>query len=445
MRNIGFNYLETCFKKLRNKAFGGSASNVFKGMKTLAIGSGAAKIIGIAAIPVLTRLYSPEDFGVLAIFTAITTMLAPVITLRYVLALPLPRHDGLAFNLLMLSVGLMLVICFFVNILLWKFGEFILPIFSMEVLIPFWWLISLGLLATVSYEMLSLWATRKRNYRAISRTKIWQSVLGSSTKIVLGVVGLNPLGILIGQILKQGGGVGSLFRIFNEDFKRNWRYLRWSRVRKLAWLYRGFPVYRVPSQLLLVFTQQAPMLFSAIVFNAEVTGQLSLALMVLVLPLNLIGSSVGKALYAESASLGIKQAKKIYQIAKDVQKKLLIISIPIGIFLFIFGEIIFKLAFGAAWEQAGEFVSILSFYVVFQFTSSPLMQLMNILSNQSAFLLINIVRATLVAITFYLAYMFKLSPWEFVVSYSVLMTGFYIYMSFYIMRSVYNAGIETKE
>ncbi|MCH4811975.1 lipopolysaccharide biosynthesis protein [Vreelandella neptunia] len=432
-------------KKILQKAFGGSASNVFKGMKTLAIGSGIAKIIGILAIPILTRLYSPEDFGVLAIFTAIITMLAPIITLRYVLALPLPRHDGMAFNLLIFSACLMLFTCLIVTIFLWVFGGFILPIFSMEVLIPWWWLISLGILGTVSYEMLTLWATRKRDYRAISKTNIGQSILGSFTKLLLGVLGIHPFGLLMGQLVNQSGGSGSLLKTYNNDFKKNWRHLRWSRMRKMAWVHRGFPIYRVPSQFLLIFCQQAPLFFAAIVFSSEVTGQLSLALMALVLPLSLIGGSMGKALYAESAALGIKEAAKIHEMAKDVQKKLLIVSIPAGLFLFFLGETVFTLAFGDEWIQAGQFASVLSFYIVFQFTSAPLMQLMNLLANQAAFLLINATRAVLIVLTFYLVYVFDLSPHEFVVSYSFLMSCFYIYISFYIMRSVYKAGLKSSK
>ena len=91
--------------KLGKRLFGGASGGVFRGMLVLATGSGIGKIIGIAAIPILTRIYAPEDFGVLAVFTALVTIHAPLVTLRYVLALPLPRHDGVAFNLLVLSTG----------------------------------------------------------------------------------------------------------------------------------------------------------------------------------------------------------------------------------------------------------------------------------------------------------------------------------------------------
>lgn len=422
--------------KVCNKVFGGSASSVFKGMATLALGSGVARLIGIAAIPFLTRLYNPEDFGVLAVFSALILIVAPLLTFRYVLALPLPRHDGMAFNLLVLSVSLMLATSLLVTVLLWTFGEPLLGLFSMEVLAPWWWLIVLGLVATAIYEALSLWATRKRSYRVIASTNIWQSILGSITKALLGLLALKPLGLLIGQVVTQGSGSLKFISFFSEDFKVNYRYLRWSRLRKIAWHHRGFPIYRVPSQFLMVMSAQSPFLFSAALFGSHVTGQLSLALMALAMPVSLIGGSMGKALYAETASLGVNQSKKIYKMAKDVQIKLLLISIPAGLFLFILGERIFVLMFGSEWEQAGAFASMLSFYIIFQFTSAPLMQLLNLFGNQAIFLMINLVRFFSVFCVYFFVYLFNASSQVFVIMYSLLMAVFYIYISLFIMKTI---------
>src|SRR5690606_12731715 len=97
------------------------ASAVFKGMITLALGSGGARLIGLAAIPLLSRLYSPEDFGLLAVFSSMVLILAPLVSLRYVLALPLPRRDGTALNLLALSMACIFLGSALVGVLLGVF------------------------------------------------------------------------------------------------------------------------------------------------------------------------------------------------------------------------------------------------------------------------------------------------------------------------------------
>src|SRR5690554_1101704 len=326
MRDKSLPALPEAFRKLLIKAFGGSASNVFKGMATLALGSSIAKLIGIAAIPILTRLYSPEDFGVLAVFTALISILAPLLTLRYVLSLPLPRHDGMALNLLALSVGLMLLTLTLVAIILWAFGESILTAVSMDVLVPWWWLVILGLFATACYEMLTLWATRKRSYSVISKTSVWQSFTGSFAKIALGLLALKPFGLLFGQVIAQGGGVGVLLKDFNNDFKRNWRHVRWSRMRKGAWQHRGFPFFRVPSQFFLIAAQQMPLLFVATFYGVAVAGQLAVAKMLVSMPVKFISGSLTKAAYGELASIGKNNIIEMRAIFNDVTKKLFILS-----------------------------------------------------------------------------------------------------------------------
>src|SRR5690554_1776955 len=118
--------------RISARLFSGASGGVFRGMLTLALGSGIGRLIGIALIPVLTRIYTPDDFGVLAVYTALVAILAPLVTLRYVLALPLPRHDGMALNLLALSTLLMLALTTVVGLALLFGGAPLLSVFSME-------------------------------------------------------------------------------------------------------------------------------------------------------------------------------------------------------------------------------------------------------------------------------------------------------------------------
>lgn len=148
-------------------------------MFTLALGSGIGRAIGVLSIPILTRIYTPDDYGVLSVFTALVFMLVPVLTLRYVTAVPLPRQEGTAMNLMVLSAVLMLASVLFFTLVLLFFAEPLLSLISMEALAPWWWLIVLGMLATACYEIMTAWGTRRRGYRTIARTQVVQSVVGA--------------------------------------------------------------------------------------------------------------------------------------------------------------------------------------------------------------------------------------------------------------------------
>jgi O-antigen/teichoic acid export membrane protein len=387
-------------KWLKDCAFSGQAGAVFRGMATLAAGNVAARVIGIAAIPVLTRLYSPEDFGALAVFTSLISVLAPIITLRYVLAVPLPRRDGMAINLLALSSGLMLLMVLIVGLGLCAFGPHLLGLFSMEVLAPYWWLIILGLIGGSGYEMLSLWATRRRAYKSIAQTTAVQSLLGNLTKLGFGFLAIKPLGLLIGHVVSSGGGITSLWLRFRADFATNRRFISISRIKLLAGRYRHFPMYRLPSQSLLALSMHAPLLLTAVIYDAQTTGQLGLAFMAMAIPMNLIGHSMSGAYYAEASKIGKRHPRKLRAITKSVIKSLFFASIFPAMLLFLIGEWMFIFLFGADWSQAGAFASILSLYLMTQFMSAPIVRIFSVLDKEKMFLFINLQRAILIGIAF---------------------------------------------
>jgi len=408
---------------------------VFRGMLTLALGSGAARLISIAAIPILSRIYSPEDYGVLSVFTALTAILAPLLTLRYLTALPLPRHPGLAMSLMALCLLLIGAGTVLIGGLLWAFRTQILGLFSMEEIAPYWWLLVICLVGTSVYEVMTMWATRQRAYRDIARTQFTQSFFGALTKIGLGLLSIMPLGLLIGQTVSVSAGSGSLVWRAREVFRANLRFVTWRNIGRVASGYRNFPLYRLPSQFLLAFSMQAPLLFTAAMFDTAITGQLGMAITALTMPMSLIGNAIGRAFYAEIARAGRNQPDRIYALSKSTQIRLFLMGIPVGLVIALAGELIFSTLFGEKWQTAGSYASALAPYVMFQLTSAPLMNVLNVFDQQAAFLMINISRVLSLLVLFAVIFWLEAEAFVFVASYSTLMTVFYVTISLYIMNA----------
>lgn len=422
--------------RISGRVFGGASGGVFRGMATLALGSGLGRLIGIASIPILTRLYSPEDFGVLAVFTALVAILAPLVTLRYALALPLPRHDGVAMNLLVLSTGLMLGLTGLFAVALWLFGAPLLALVSMQVLTPWWWLIALGVFGTAAYELLTMWATRKRAYKVIAQTNVTQSAAGALVKIGLGLAALQPLGLLVGQVVAQTGGVGRLISGFWAEMRANWRHVRASRMHKAAWRHRGFPVWRVPSQFLMVLSVQAPMLFMAALYDAETTGQFGLAVMALTVPVSLVGQTMAKAFYAEAATLGPHRALEIKAMLRAVLLRLGMLSaLPALVFL-AFAPDLFPLLFGASWEMAGRFAQGLALYLFFQFLQTPVAHVFYLFDGQRELLWLNVQRVILLVGLFAVSHQFDLSAGHTVWAYAGTLSVHYGLSTAYAYRFI---------
>ena len=90
------------------------SSEFFRNLLTLMTGSGLAAFITVISAPLVTRLYTPEDFGVFALFISITSVVGAIACFRYDVAIVLPRYNYQAVQLASLSIAL----CVFVSLVM---------------------------------------------------------------------------------------------------------------------------------------------------------------------------------------------------------------------------------------------------------------------------------------------------------------------------------------
>ena len=431
-------HLKTSIARKWNGA--GSVSTIFRGMAVLASGSVAGKVIGLVTAPVITRIYLPEHMGVLSVFMALLAIVVPFVDLLYSLSIPLPKNDGSALNLAAICGGITVVTSTLVFFLLWFFAAPVLSLLSMEQLLPYWWLFPVALASTGFYGLLSQWAVREKAFQPLSKTAVWQAGIGAMVKIGLGFLGFKPLGLLVGQVFNQAGGISSLLRILKRKLRGSYRHITIKRMIFLLRHYAEFPKYRLPSTLLLVVSKQAPLLFFAWQFGAEITGNLGLALNVIVLPLSLLGQTTGYAFYAEIARIGRRNPEKIQAITRSITKKLFLLSIPPSLILFFLGPWLFQLFFGNNWREAGVFASILTLYSIAQFVYTPVANgVLNVFEKQLTVLKINTSRVVLIGCVFIVSKLIDLQPYWTLYLYSIALTAQYIIATVIVFNIINNA------
>ena len=134
-------------------------------MLKLVTGTTFAQILVIVASPVLTRLFSPEAFGLLAIFTSITKVLGVVSCLRYQFAIMLPDEERDAVNLLALCTALvtgisLLSLPFFI-----VFEPVIVSGTECTGATGYFWLVSPFVFVSGLFIALNYWNSRTRRVR----------------------------------------------------------------------------------------------------------------------------------------------------------------------------------------------------------------------------------------------------------------------------------------
>lgn len=362
------------FKKILSKAL---PKNQFaRGVSVLIGGTAGAQLLSVLAAPLLTRLYSPDDFGVLAVFTALLAFFTVVSAGRYELAIPLPDNEQEAADLTVLGFSLVLcttIISAFIFII-WP--QKIATIINTPQLANYLWIIPLGVFFLGSYQVFNKWAVRQKQFTVIAKTRVYQSV--GTLAIQLGGHSLGPLALMGGHATGQGIGASGL--AYSALKRPELKKISWRNIKKQAYRYRDFPVFSTWTALFNTASLQfAPIMFIAM-FGATVTGLYALTLRMLTLPSSLIGNAVGSVFLSEAPKA--KRDGDLAELVTKLHSRLAMAGALPLVVLLLFGPDLFALVFGEEWRKAGVYSQWMAPWIYLQFQWSPLSMLTMVLELQ---------------------------------------------------------------
>lgn len=399
---------------------GGFARNVV----TLMTGTTIAQGITIVISPILTRIYSPEDFGAFAIYISLISVISVIATGRYELAIMLPEKDEEAVNILALSVMISFIVGILSLVLIFIFKQKILCLLNSASIGNWLYAIPLTVFLMGVANAFNYWFNRKKKYQIMAKRRITQSLGTISINLIFGLLGLGIGGLIIGNIVGLLLIVILLSFFILKDDRQCIKLIKKPLIKKQAAKYIDFPRKSTWGSLLNILSGQVPIILMNNYFSTTIVGWYSLTIRVLNSPMNLIGKAVSQVFYerATKADLQGNLSTLVNQTSKYL---FILILIPMFI-LFLFGENIFSLVFGREWEEAGYIAQIfVPFYLVrFIFSSqSTIMMIKRRLDVEIKFNLIFLLsQITSLFIGFYI---FK----KYLLSFIFMsFTGFLIYL-----------------
>lgn len=408
---------------IKNKTFINLIKDGSFTKNVIMITSGAvfAQALSTLLSPVITRLYSPEEYGVLTVYLALLGIINLLGALSYESAIPIADDDEKAFNILILCISILFSVTLSLFLLVIFTGDFLLKLFNAEQIIEYKYFIPIGFFLTGLYTVMSQWAFRKKNFKSITSTKYSQSLIGNSSKIGLGFLNIGSVGLIIGSILSQSAGILSLIRPNIKEFNNLLKKVDYKKIKSLAMRYIAFPLYTAPGLFVLSASGQLPTIFMSSLYGTGIVGLYGLARGITFLPMTIVGKSIQDVFYGEAASIGRANPIRIKELSNKLLKKLiLLVSLPV-IVLVLFGPLLFSIVFGADWEIAGVFARILSIEVFFHFIFHPISSVFSIFEQQKKSFLLYVSRLVLVLCVFGAAKLFDLGPYYTVLVYSVSM------------------------
>jgi O-antigen/teichoic acid export membrane protein len=351
----------------------------------LAGGTAMAQALAIAASPILTRIYHPRDFGALQIFISLMGFALVIAAGRYEFALLLPEDEQSSIEILgvailcvclttMLAAGMIVIL----NHYRWT-----LPA-SVRILKGQLWLLPVSIFGGGLYQVLSYRAMRHHGYRQIAITKFTQVGAMVATQLGAGLVIHGSLGLLTGDAVGRVTGSGRFLRELWRNHAGQIRDIRVSRMIRLAFRYRDYPLVSTWGGLLNASGLALPALFLAQYYGAQYTGWFALVNRVLGVPAALIGASIAQVYTSEAAKLSRTNPQRLLYIFRKTTRRMLYLGLAPCLLFTIFAPWVFQTVFGHAWREAGQYARCLAFMCYASFINSPVTFTLSVLQRQRA-------------------------------------------------------------
>ncbi len=352
-----------------------SKDKLYKHVFTLVKGTVLAQVIGILAQPLLRRLYTPEEFGVYALYVAVISIFSIISTGRFDMAIVLPKKNEEAQKLFNLSIIISFLFSLLLFILLFFIGDIIIEkIIEKEFIDKSFqsqinwlklsiYLLPVGIFLLSIINVLNYWFTREEKYNDIVKSKISNSFTNVGSTTALGYSSFSFLGILIGYIIGNLTGVLYFFYLKSKQEKLDLENVSYK---SLVHNYKDFPTKSLFSGLLNMLASQLPIILIGTMFGAAILGFYELIIRVLNIPLTMVGRSISQVFY-KKISEDIKNEKEIGEYVRSFSIKLLLLMlVPMSI-IFFFGENVFAFLFGEDYRISGELAAYFSLFFLIRF------------------------------------------------------------------------------
>lgn len=327
----------------------------FRNIVILSSGVLIAQTITIISQPIIARLYTPEEFGILANLTSIVSMISPLITLQYHKSIITVKSEqqvntisALTFYIviiLSLLTALILSICEIINPTLFRnIGKWI------YLVIPLLILTGLG-------QLFDSYNIRFGQFKLMSSIALVRSVISNGLKIVLGILKLGAFGLIFAHIISNIMGIRRQGKYFFSKIRQVFS-ISFKEMKMAAVEHKIQPLFSMPGIFVTTFSYSVlPVMITSLYTIAD-AGYFSMSMLVLGMPLALISNNVSKVFF-KNASEERNIVGNFYSTFKSTLMLLISVALIGFPVLWLIAEELFLFFLGKEWIKSGVFVKIL--------------------------------------------------------------------------------------
>jgi len=357
--------------------------NLVGNVAKLAAGNIIAQAISLGAVPFITRIFPPANYGVFHLFLSIVLLFSMFSSMSYVTAILLPDEDIEAIHLMILSISVVFGTSFFTLIVVILFREWIAHSLNASQMASFLWLLPITIFLDGLYLSFNYWTLRRKRFVWLSASRIAASISDRGTALLSGLLGhVSALVLIVSRILGIMSSVGVLLSsMHSKELRIIFSKVKAGRILTCAKRYKKFPLVGNWSVLIYNLSSRVPLILLAIFFPPRIVGFYALCSSVLGMPMGLIGDAIFKAFFQK-----ITEMKEDHENLRKLSLQLLHYLILVSFFpmflICVIGKELFCLVFGATWDMAGVYAQLMSIVFFLVFISRPIDSFFNLYERQ---------------------------------------------------------------
>lgn len=364
--------------RARIGAFVGRRSDFAINTAKLSSGTILRFVIAFGTIPIVTRLYAPEDFGDLQLLLSIIATFAGVSTLKYDTAMVLPEERSESERVAVLCLVVVGLLALLLGALLLGFGDWFFGLFDAERLQPWAGFVVLGfvasgLLRTGHYTLIA-----RRRFGGLAKNHVLQVSTTQGTYVGLGLWQPSFLGLFAGQV--AGQAVAIVHALWQAPYRL--AGVRAGQLWALARRYRKFPMVNTPGVFVNSLAYEMPVFLLARYFDADVVGFYMLTERLLNQPTTLIGEAVAKVYLQEAASARHRGTGELRALFRRTARRLFLVGSPFALCVVLAAPPVVEIALGESYRQVGVMMQILVLGRFLGFVVTPLVTTFSVVNRQ---------------------------------------------------------------
>jgi len=343
------------YEKIKSKTANVFEKSGIKNILILSSGVLIAQIIGFISMPITTRLYSVEAFGVLAIIVSMVSIFKPIITLQYHMGIVTANSDKQA-NVLSALTLIIIIICTIIVGLGLFITNLANPLIFSEVGLWIYAVVPL-LFLTAIVQVIDSYNNRFGQYKLMASVHLQRAISSNAVKIILGYFQAGHWGLVISQLVSVTFGIKKQGQYIVTEFTQI-KKTTLKELKEEAVKHKAQPLYSLPGLFVTTFSFSILPVFITSMYGIKEAGFFSVAMTVLGMPLTLISSNVAR-IFFKNADLEIKKCGDFRKTFQSTSLLLSILSFSGFTLLWFSIEPLFAILYGEKWITSGTYIKIL--------------------------------------------------------------------------------------